>query len=290
MPARRRTSPLTIALTLALAASLAGFVAPVGAGAKGHEPAATAGGDAPAGNNGTIKIDEFVMEGGNRNRPHVNCALSVSFFGYDSGTQSATITLTPWAPTRGGAPLRLTTTWTTATRTGGNQFNKNVPISGAQVSRAFQGVTPAKQGFHARIDVTVTGSQGADGKHKMVWISPCAGSGSTTTTSVTSTTPPGGGVTTGTLTGGGVVGAPAVGPSGSGAVVGGAAVGPSGSGAGATVRGLNGSTPGSVDVPSAPAISPGGEVPGAGASAVSGVGVPAGEAATALGRAASTTG
>ncbi|MCU1487466.1 MAG: hypothetical protein JWN67_4212 [Actinomycetia bacterium] len=138
--------------------------------------AGTTGGQAPAGNNGHIKIDDFVMQGGNRNRPHQTCGLSVSFFGYDTGTQSASITLTPWKPTAGGTPLTLQTSWHVDSRTSGNQFDKNVPISGAQVAEAFQGVTPKKQGFHARIDVHVTGSQGADGKHKMVWIKPCASS------------------------------------------------------------------------------------------------------------------
>lgn len=267
MLVRRRTSPLTIVLALALAISLAGFATPVGAGAKGSTPAAKAGGDAPAGNNGSIKIDEYVMKGGNRNRPHVDCALSVSFFGYDRGTQSATITLTPWAPTRGGTPLRLATSWTTATRTGGNQFDKNVPISGAQVTRAFRGVTPAKQGFHARIDVTVTGSQGTDGKHKMVWISPCAGSASTTTTSVTTTT----------LTGGSAAGSPANGSNGF----------DTGAAASASDRSVPGSTSRS---PSSPATPPADAVLGAGASVPGGVGVTTGKAATALGLASTTTG
>jgi len=256
MPARRRITPFTTALALALALGLASFAGPAGATTKGSQPAPKARADAPAGNNGTIKIDDYVRKGGVRNRPHVDCGLSVSFFGYDAGTQSATITLTPWAPTAGGAPLRLTTSWTTATRTGGNQFDKNVPISGEQVARAFRGVPAAKQGFHARIDVTVTGSQGADGKHKMVWISPCAPPApTTTTTSVTSTT----------RTGGDVAGATAAGPGGS---AGGSATPPR----------------------SHPAAAPAGEVLGAAASVLSGVGVAAGEPATALHLASTTTG
>ena len=36
---------------------------------------------APAGNNGTVKIDEFVMDGGKGNDPHVGCGFSVTFYG-----------------------------------------------------------------------------------------------------------------------------------------------------------------------------------------------------------------
>jgi hypothetical protein len=138
------------------------------------------GGDAPRGNNGHIQIDTFVMAGGNRNRPKAVCGFSVSFFGYDAGTQHATITMTPKSPTSGGTPLTVSTEWTVAHRTSGNQFNKNVPISPEQVAVAFNGVAPAKQGFHAKIDVHVTGSQGSDAKHKVLWIKPCATAASTT--------------------------------------------------------------------------------------------------------------
>lgn len=126
-------------------------------------------GQTPSGNNGHIMIDKFNMDGSG-NEPHVACGFSVSFFGYDAGTQHATITVTPQTPTAGGHFITATTSWTTAQRTGGNQFDANVRIGANKIATAFAGLTPDKQGFHARIDVHVTGSQGADGKHKMVWI------------------------------------------------------------------------------------------------------------------------
>jgi len=52
----------------------------------------------------------------------------------------------------------------------------NVPISAAQIAQAYSGVSPANQGYHAKINVDVSGSQGADGKSKVIWIQPCASS------------------------------------------------------------------------------------------------------------------
>lgn len=130
-------------------------------------------GQRPAGNNGHIQIDEFSMDGGNGNDPHVACGFSVSFFGYDAGTQNATVTVTPWSPTSGGTPFSVTTSWTTAVRTSGSQLDQNVPISAASIAAAFANVAPAHQGYHAKVDVEVTGSQGNDGKHHTIWIRPC---------------------------------------------------------------------------------------------------------------------
>src|SRR5581483_10547269 len=96
--------------------------APAGAQASGAQ--------APAGNNGTIKIDEFAMDSGQDNDARVGCGFTVSFFGYDAGSHTATVTLTPWAPTSGGHPGTFGTTWSTATRTGGDQYDASLQISG----------------------------------------------------------------------------------------------------------------------------------------------------------------
>jgi hypothetical protein len=134
---------------------------------------ALAAADAPPGNNGHVQIDEYDMDGGNGNDPHVACAFSVSFFGYDAGDQQATITVTPWAPTAGGTPFTRSATWHTDARTSGNQLDANVKIDPSAVADAFAGVAPAAQGWHAKVEVHVTGSQGADGKQKVIWITPC---------------------------------------------------------------------------------------------------------------------
>lgn len=150
------------------------------AGPGGGSASTSGGGNAPPGNNGTIKIDEFTMDPGNDNDTHLPCGgFSVSFFGYDGGSAAHTgvIYVTPWAPTSGGTkgtfgPFTVTPAgWT---RTSGNQFDANYTVSWTQLAPLFAGVAPAAQGYHVRIEVEVTGSQGADDKFKMAWLTPCA--------------------------------------------------------------------------------------------------------------------
>jgi hypothetical protein len=127
--------------------------------------------NAPPGNNGTIKIDTAVFSG-NRNHPHVGCEFFVNFFGYDGGTQQATLSFEPWAPTRGGVVAQRETSWSVPARTAGNQLDHRYgPVN---LSAALAGITPhPRQGYHVKLTVHVTGSQGADVKHKVFWIEPC---------------------------------------------------------------------------------------------------------------------
>jgi hypothetical protein len=82
------------------------------------------------------------------------------------------MTFEPWAPTRGGSPATFSTSWTTAERTGGNQLDK--AYGPVDLSAALAGITPhPKQGFHVKLTVHVTGSQGSDVKHKVFWVQPC---------------------------------------------------------------------------------------------------------------------
>ena len=173
----------------AVGAAVVGMSGPAAWASSGGHPRGTAGGgsssaaDAPAGNNGHIQIDEFQMDGGNGNDPHVGCGFSISFFGYDAGTRTASVTVTPWAPTRGGTPFHDGgLTWKVSQRTGGNQLDFNYPVSPGTVAGMFSGVAPAHQGYHARVEVEVNGSQGSDDKYKMVWIAPCASAGSAAAT------------------------------------------------------------------------------------------------------------
>ncbi|HZU72080.1 MAG TPA: hypothetical protein VE990_04845 [Acidimicrobiales bacterium] len=132
---------------------------------------ASGGRNAPAGNNGTVKIDEYRPDAGYDNDSHVSCAFSVSFFGFDAGTQNATITLSPQAPTRTGHSVEYQATWTTAQRSGGNQLDANVPIADPIGAMGGQ---PVKRGYHIKLTAEVTGSQGSDVKHKVFWVTPCS--------------------------------------------------------------------------------------------------------------------
>jgi LPXTG-motif cell wall-anchored protein len=155
----------------------------------------SSGGNAPPGNNGTIKVDEWTMDNGQDNDPQLPCNLSISFFGYDAGTRTAAmITLTPWAPTAGGHPYLGGTTWTRSSRGNGSTWDANIQISQAQLAanNTFAGITPSHNGYHVRVEAEVNGYRGSDDKFKMVWMSCPTGDhqaeAATTTSSTTSTT------------------------------------------------------------------------------------------------------
>ncbi|OYV65872.1 MAG: hypothetical protein B7X07_01490 [Actinobacteria bacterium 21-64-8] len=122
---------------------------------------AGASSQAPAGNNGHIQIDQYALDGGSGNDPHLACGFSVSFFGFDTGTQQAFITVTPVAPTTGGTPFTQSTSWTISTRTSGDQLDQNVIVTPAALAAAFSGVTPAHEGFPTTPGSTTTTTPGS---------------------------------------------------------------------------------------------------------------------------------
>ncbi|HET6811840.1 MAG TPA: hypothetical protein VFH50_12595 [Acidimicrobiales bacterium] len=127
------------------------------------------GGAAPAGNNGTVKVNDEASPNQD-NDAHVGCNFSVSFYGYDTGNQTGQLSFAGQAPTRGSGSVTLSASWTTADRTGGNQLDRTVPVSFSQLAGIFKGVAPAHRGYHVKLTATVSGSQGSDVKHKVFWI------------------------------------------------------------------------------------------------------------------------
>ena len=164
---RRFSAAALTATTLSLIAAPAAF-------AQGN------GGNAPPGNNGTVKIDAYVMDAGHDNDPHVTCDFSVNFYGYDGGPQQASIDIRPVAPTGSNQSFTTSTKWNTGIRTGGGQFDQTVPITISQLHSALSGVNPrAQQGYHLRLEVEVTGSHGSDDKYKTFWLAPCSNNATT---------------------------------------------------------------------------------------------------------------
>jgi hypothetical protein len=99
----------------------------------------------PSGNNGTIKIDDTPFDDHPNNEPHVGCVFQVDFYGYDEADLDASETYT----------------------------------------LDFTGIEPhPNQGFHVKLTINAEGSQGADVKHKVFWVTGCA---PTTTNGATST-------------------------------------------------------------------------------------------------------
>jgi hypothetical protein len=132
---------------------------------------ASAQGDAPAGNNGTIKVDDIPIDDGNENVAHPGCGFVVDFFGYDVGARTATLTFEAQEPTAGGELRAETITFDVATRDSGNQLNESHVVD---LTDALVGIAPhPKQGWHVKLTVNVDEAQGADVKHKTYWVSQC---------------------------------------------------------------------------------------------------------------------
>src|SRR3954447_7947201 len=133
---------------------------------------ALADGDAPPGNNGTIKIDNVAMDDGNENVPHPGCTFVVDLFGYDVGTRTATLDFEGQEPTGGGELLVDTFTFDVQSRDSGNQLDASRTVD---LTSALAGIEPhPQQGWHVMLTVHVDGAQGADVKHKVFWVSECA--------------------------------------------------------------------------------------------------------------------
>jgi hypothetical protein len=144
----------------------------------------------PPGNNGTIKIDDVAFDDHPNNEPHVGCVFQVDFYGYDQGDLDATVTFQAHPPTQrtGDDQVLLTDT----VFIGEDDNSGGGSQAGLDASETytldFTGITPHPvQGFHVKLTVNAEGSQGADVKHKVFWVTGCAPAPTTTTTGATST-------------------------------------------------------------------------------------------------------
>jgi hypothetical protein len=181
----------------------------------------------PPGNNGTVKIDGVAFDDHPNNEPHVGCTFQVDFYDYDEGDLQATVLFEAWPPTGSGQDLLSDELDIGEDPNGGGT---DLDASGTyDLSDALAGFTPSQQGFHVKLTVHAEGSQGADVKHKVFWVSGCetpttssststsSTSSSTTSSSTTSSVPGGsttstpGGSTTSSVPGGTT---PSTGPSG----------------------------------------------------------------------------
>jgi hypothetical protein len=149
-----------------------------GGGGSGGGGGTHGGGGAPPGNNGTIKIDQTVLVPSGKvdhaNHPHVSCQFALSFFGYDTGTDTAQVTFTAQPPSGKFTPVAISSgpsalSFTVPRRTGGGQLDDSVPYS-LDVS----GLKEGPQGYHIRVTVDVSGAKNADSKTKVFWYTPCA--------------------------------------------------------------------------------------------------------------------
>ena len=130
----------------------------------------------PPGNNGTIKIDNVPFDDHPDNEPHVGCVFQVDFYGYDEGDLDAEVTFEAHPPTLrpGDDQVLLTDT----VFIGEDDNSGGGSIEGLDASETYvldlTGITPHPvQGWHVKLTINAEGSQGADTKHKVFWVTGC---------------------------------------------------------------------------------------------------------------------
>jgi hypothetical protein len=161
-----------------------------------------AGAANPPGNNGTIKVDREPFDDVPDNQPHVGCTFQVDFYGYDEGDLNADVNFTAHPPT-GDEQVLLTDT----VFIGQDDNSGGGSEAGLDASKTYTldltGIEPhPNQGVHVKLTIHADGSQGADTKYKVFWVTGCETPPTTsttvgeTTTTVGQTTTTSGGTTT----------------------------------------------------------------------------------------------
>ena len=148
----------------------------------------------PPGNNGTVKVDGVDFDDHPNNQPHVGCTFQIDFYGYDEGDLNATVTFEDQAPTADAGLSVTSGQGNPSTVFIGEDDNSGAGTpAGLDASEtytlAFTGEPHPVQGYHVKLTINAEGSQGADVKHKVFWVTECAPPTTTTTTPPTSTTP-----------------------------------------------------------------------------------------------------
>jgi LPXTG-motif cell wall-anchored protein len=150
----------------------------------------------PPGNNSTIKVDREPFDDHPDNQPHVGCVFQVDFYGYDEGALFANVTFESHPPTGPVVTLLTDTVFIGEDDNSGGGSEAGLDAS-ETYTLDFTGIEPhPNQGFHVKLTVHADGSQGADTKYKVFWVTGCGPGQSTTTTSGTTTTTTSGGTTT----------------------------------------------------------------------------------------------
>ena len=179
MRTRRRSLTVCRGLAAATSLTLVGWGAMALPAVANH--AST--GD-PAGNNGTVKITPQAEDDGiPQNTPHVSCAFDIEWYGFDEGADIvSTVEFTMQAPT---SDVSLSGTEPSQVFVGGDPAGgAGTDFDGeATYTLGFAGNPDPRQGYHVKVTVHTPGSQGADTKNKVFWVTPCDGTPPTTVSS-----------------------------------------------------------------------------------------------------------
>jgi hypothetical protein len=143
----------------------------------------------PPGNNGTVKVDGVAFDDHPDNEPHVGCVFQVDWYGFDEGEDLFShVTFEVHPPTGKPAILLEDDVFIGEDDNSGGGSEAGLDASETyDLTTVLQGFEPhPQQGWHVKLTVNNDGSQGADVKHKVFWVSGCE-TPPTTTTSTTST-------------------------------------------------------------------------------------------------------
>ena len=144
----------------------------------------------PPGNNGTVKVDGVAFDDHPDNEPHVGCIFQIDWYGFDEGADLFShVTFEVHPPTGSPTVILEDDVFIGEDSNAGGGSEAGLDASETyDLSTLLQGFEPhPQQGWHVKLTVNNDGSQGADVKHKVFWVSGCE-TPPTTTTSTTSTT------------------------------------------------------------------------------------------------------
>jgi LPXTG-motif cell wall-anchored protein len=144
----------------------------------------------PPGNNGTVKIDDVAFDDHPNNEPHVGCIFQVDWYGFDKGDLFSHVTFEVHPPT-GNEVILTDKVFIGEDDNSGGGSEAGLDASATyDLSTVLQGFAPhPQQGWHVKLTVNNDGSQGADVKHKVFWVSGCKTPPTTTTTTSTTVKP-----------------------------------------------------------------------------------------------------
>jgi len=144
----------------------------------------------PPGNNGTVKVDGEEFDDHPDNEPHVGCVFQVDFYGYDEGELFADVTFEVQPPTGNEVILEDTDIFIGEDDNSGGGSEAGLDASRTyDLTSLLAAFEPhPQQGWHVKLTVNADGSQGADVKHKVFWVTGCEAPPTTSTTSTTSST------------------------------------------------------------------------------------------------------
>jgi hypothetical protein len=153
--------------------------------------------EGPPGNNGTVKVDGLPFDDHPDNEPHPGCTFEIDWYNFDANATSD-VTFETQNPT-GTRELEFTGD---ATVTLDDDANEGGDVDGLdaheEYTLSFTGddFFHPNLGYHVKLTIETTWSNGADVKHKVFWVSECEVVGGTSTTTppggTSTSTPPGG--------------------------------------------------------------------------------------------------